>query len=465
MPRFASPPPDPAARPAVAFPRVRLVLIVLYLVVTRIGHLQAAKLGITIGPVPIFLTDMVIGALLVASFFATPGKMALWVVTGRGADVIGGVIWLLMLLSVGYLANSFSDYRILALKDFAIVAYSLFFIVTYFAIASRADAEMLVQVFAYSGVALAVLVVLNRILSLGVPFLRESQRLTNNIVYSGLSGDVGGIVAFSLAATIVYLIVEQRHRLINLGCVMACAAALALATTRSSVVGFVMAMAFTFLVMRSPGRVIGFLVIVGTLVGLIAVSPMLPRDLPGMATLQGYNLAISSGTTLIGDTNFAFRWMRWELALDLWAENPVLGVGFGAPILPDWVISMAGPESGKFNAGLPHNTFLTLLARMGLVGFGLHVFAWILAVWRLSRTLIRRGVRAADLAAANSLIAMAGFAGFVLFFERPMHGATFWIMLAVATRLSQSAQVPARNEGGDEETEPTTAAGRPRGAR
>ncbi len=450
-----------AGRPAASFPRVRLTLIVLYLVATRIGHLQAAKLGMTIGPIPLFLTDMVIAALLAASLFANPAKMAVWMATGRGAGVIGGAVWLLLALAVGYLAFSYSDYRILALKDFAIVAYALFFVVTYFAIKSRADAEMLARVFAYSGAALAVLIVLNRILRLGVPFLRESQRLTDHVVYSGLSGDVGGIVAFSLAALIVYLIVERRRRMINLVLVVLCAGALAIATTRSSVVGFALAMAFTFLVMRSPGRLAGFLVIVGTLVGLVAVSPMLPRDLPGMATLQGYNMAITSGSTLIGDANFAFRWMRWELALDLWAENPLLGVGFGAPILPEWVISVAGPETGKFNAGLPHNTFLTLLARMGIVGFGLHVFVWILAVWRLYRSMMRWGVRADDLAVASALVAMAGFAAFVLFFERPMHGATFWIMLAVATRLTQSAHVPARHEDADEDTEPVADAGRP----
>jgi hypothetical protein len=31
---------------------------------------------------------------------------------------------------------------------------------------------------------------------------------------------------------------------------------------------------------------------------------------------------------------------------------------------------------------------------------------------------------------------MAGFAAFVLFFERPMDNAVFWIMLAAASRLA-----------------------------
>ena len=464
MPRSASLSPDLTGRPASSFLRVRLMLIVFYLVVTRIGHLQAAKLGMTVGPIPLFLTDMVIGLLLVTSFFASPARMAVWTVTGRGASVIGGAIWLLMVLSVGYLALSYSEYRILALKDFAINAYALFFVVTYFAIQSRADAEFLIRVFAYGGVVLAALAVLNKVVHLDLPFIQESQRLASNVVYSGLSGDVGGIVAFSLAALIAYIIVERRHRVINFACVLLCVAALAVATTRSSVVGLALAMTFTFLIMRSPGRLISYLVVVGTLVGLIALSPMLPRDLPGVATLQEYQLAISSGTTLIGDTNFAFRWMRWELAIDLWAENPLLGVGFGTSILPDWVISMAGPESGKFNAGLPHNTFLTILARMGLVGFGLHVFVWGFGVWRLYRSMIRWGARADDLAAANALITMAGFAGFVLFFERPMHGATFWIMLAVATRLSQSTHISTAAEAGDgdDDTGPALDAGQAR---
>jgi hypothetical protein len=46
------------------------------------------------------------------------------------------------------------------------------------------------------------------------------------------------------------------------------------------------------------------------------------------------------------------------------------------------------------------------------------------------------------LAAANILVAMAGFAAFVLFFERPMNNASFWIMLAVAQRLAETSRVP-----------------------
>jgi hypothetical protein len=40
------------------------------------------------------------------------------------------------------------------------------------------------------------------------------------------------------------------------------------------------------------------------------------------------------------------------------------------------------------------------------------------------------------LAALNILVAMAGFAAFVLFFERPVNNAPFWIMLALSTRLT-----------------------------
>jgi hypothetical protein len=54
--------------------------------------------------------------------------------------------------------------------------------------------------------------------------------------------------------------------------------------------------------------------------------------------------------------------------------------------------------------------------------------------------------REEELAALNILIAMAGFAAFVLFFERPMNNAAFWIALAAGVRLAETSR-PAGPQG------------------
>jgi len=93
-----------------------------------------------------------------------------------------------------------------------------------------------------------------------------------------------------------------------------------------------------------------------------------------------------------------------------------------------------------FNAGMPHNTFLFVMARMGLIGIGLIGFAWWAGLAMLTRSIVR--FRDADeLAVANILVAMLLFASFVLFFERPLNGPALWIMLAVGARLAASRPI------------------------
>ena len=89
------------------------------------------------------------------------------------------------------------------------------------------------------------------------------------------------------------------------------------------------------------------------------------------------------------------------------------------------------------NGGLPHNTFLTILARTGLIGLPLFVFAWGYALVKLFNSLRSNRRDASKLATFNILLTMLGFSNFVLFFERPMHGVSFWILCALAIALVQ----------------------------
>ena len=144
-----------------------------------------------------------------------------------------------------------------------------------------------------------------------------------------------------------------------------------------------------------------------------------------------------SGAEYHADANAQFRLIRWHFALETWFSSPIFGVGFGTDILPNWLLSL--DELNTFNYGMPHNTYLTILARTGIIGFTLFAFpiAWVL--YRVYRLMRSGWGNPHLLAAANMICTMAGFGLFVLFFERPLHGATFWIMMAVAVRLAEFA--------------------------
>jgi O-antigen ligase len=412
--------------------RTDVVIIIAYLVVTRIGSLAAAKVGVEIGPVPLFLTDMTLIGLLVIAAFRRPARLLFWASSGTQAGAAGFAIWILCWLAVVYFLIAFPLYHIYAVRDLAIFEYSLFFPLTYFAIPNRNWAVRVTRYFVYAGVVSAGLILIQAGTGIEVGIGKAQRVVLGTVVHFVGDDDFGGVVAFSLAGLASYLLFERRRKRIHLAAAVLCFLALAEAGTRSAFVGFVLAGIVTFLLVANRYR-LGFVIFAAALAGALILGAMLPNSIPGVAVLHRFYIAIMSGIGGSQDPNAAFRLVRWKDAISTWLESPVIGAGFGRNVLHQVYLGEWSPD--KFNLGMPHNTFLFLLARMGVVGFGLVVFSWLKVTTRLSRD-VRRYRRPDDLAVVNILVAMAGFASFVLFFERPMNNAAFWIMLAIAFRLS-----------------------------
>ena len=412
-------------------------LLLTYVVVTRIGHLEVTKLGGHVGGVPIFLTEIFLILSFVATIVVRPVSLLGWVLGGGWAGPVGRTVWLIAVLATVHFALAFSQYGIYAARDFAIYMYSLFFILTYFAISRREHAIRMLLWSTYAGVVAAALLILTTVTDFHVGLYDESNRLVlGESIESFGSGDVGGIIAFSLASVATYALLERRHRYFNLVCAIVCFAGIALPQTRSAVFGLGLAGAFSLFALGARHRVILCCLAVSA-VGIVALSPLLPEHLPGASALQNLYAAVVSGAEYHADANAQFRLIRWHLALETWFSSPIFGVGFGTDILPNWLLSI--DELNTFNYGMPHNTYLTILARTGLVGLALFVFAIVWFLYRAYRLMRAGSGNAHLLAAANMICTMVGFGLFVLFFERPLHGATFWITMAVAVRLAEFA--------------------------
>jgi O-antigen ligase len=192
----------------------------------------------------------------------------------------------------------------------------------------------------------------------------------------------------------------------------------------------------TFMLVSHRYR-LGFGIVAAVFVVALVAGAALPETIPGVKPLHDFYTGIVSATGGTSDENAAYRIARWKDAFSIWLANPIVGVGFGRDILHQ--VYVGSWTADKFNLGMPHNTYLFLLARAGLVGFGLVAFAMAAGFWRLGWA-VRRYRQPDDLAAMNALVAMAAFGTFVLFFERPMNNATFWIMLAVGIRLAQTSR-------------------------
>ena len=425
---------------------LELWLLLAYIVVMGIGDLRAAKLGIYIGSVPIFLTDITLILLLVTSFVRWPSRMLYWLSEGVGAGPVGRVVWILCIVATIYFVFAIPTYGLFAVRDLAIFGYSLFFPLTCFAIRDRRDAVRLLRYLTYAGVVLALMLLFHEATNIDFGLFGQNTRfILGRAVHEEGTGDAGAFAVFSLVALFAYVSCERKLIRFHSICAIACFFALASTTSRAGVVGVALAAGVTFFCVTSRHRV-RYAIFAGFLALIVVLSPLIPVVVPGAGLLQGLRLAVLSALTGgTHDPTASFRMIRWKIIFELWMTHPVFGVGFGRMLLPLTLPSLRGTERlGGFNMGMPHNTFLFLAARMGLIGLLSVVFCWFFMLRRLF-LVSKRTRRADELATTNILAMMLGLAFFVLFFERPMLNTMFWIVMAIGQRLLECQRVTAVN--------------------
>jgi O-antigen ligase len=406
-----------------------VIVILAYILITRLSLGNEANYGFWIGSVPIFPTDVALVLLLGFSVWRRRAWLQKWIVKGKGAGSIGRAVWCLCILAALYAALAWPAYQILALRDLAMFGYSLFFPLTYAVINDRHSAVRITRWFVYGSLILAIPLALEAVtgLNLGLNVGDQSLMTSSGLLRRIPVGDLGSNLGFTLSALLVYLLLTSERRWINAVAAFVCLIGIAVSLSRSAILGFAAATLFTFLIVRKRRRIL--LALSATVGGLWLL---------GYSSLfQNLTAAVKSGTTILDDADFQFRLFRWGEALILWLTHPLRGAGFGVEICtPD------PNETGLFNVGMPHNSYLTLLARMGILGLGLFLFCYGRGLFVLLKSLRSKGVDPDSLAVANILIAMGIFAGFNLFLEEPLLIGPFWIMLAVACRLAETS--PAR---------------------
>jgi O-antigen ligase len=423
------------------------LLLVIYVCLCGAFIGDEATLGIKVGPIPIFVTDATLIAVIAIAIRKRAGRLLKWGFSGSGAGAIGRAVWLLCLIALLYFALAFPKYRLSAVRDLAIFSYSLFFPLTYFTLTRRVLAVKLVRYFIYAtciGAALFNFQIVSGIqlfelveVAKGIPGHQELPHL-------GSAGNLGADLSCALAGLFAYLAAERHHRGLHAGAMLLCLLALAQLMDRSAILGFFIACGLMFILGVGHSR--GYLIALAAgLLALLLLSAQVELPIPGGARLHSLSLALSSAVNFQSDPDTQFRMERWQSAAQTWMTSPVLGVGFGTPIIKDeWVRdetkgAAQRSEMGSFNQGMPHNSFLMVLARTGPIGLGLISFAWITGIIRILKVLRRRAADPDELAIVGVLIAMVPYAALNLFFERPMLCVPFWIMLAASYKLSERA--------------------------
>lgn len=146
--------------------------------------------------------------------------------------------------------------------------------------------------------------------------------------------------------------------------------ALLLTMTRGAWLALVAGVVAAALQLRSRRVIAGGVVLLAT---LIAFSFFYARD-------QGRNISPTALLNLRPDANVSTRLVLWDIAWDMFTDNPVFGVGFG-----DYTIEAdkrVGDRAVRTTVDT-HNVYLHLLATRGLLGFIPFVWYWVAVFRRL----------------------------------------------------------------------------------
>lgn len=162
-----------------------------------------------------------------------------------------------------------------------------------------------------------------------------------------------------------------------------------------------------------------------------------------MQTKAGADLLETTATELVSgtlhyedDPNASFRFLAWVEAGQRFVQNPILGEGFGVPFAFE----------GTTEDVRPHNTFLTILYKMGLLGF---VPAMILLVgfqwmgWSTLRSFHQQPGALFLYVLLLTQLAMCFFGSLNLLLESPFLGSIFWVILGVGMRMINLLRPPA----------------------
>jgi O-antigen ligase len=309
----------------------------------------------------------------------------------------------------------------LILRDSAIVVYALFLYVGLYVIKSW---ESAVRVF--------LIIALGSVLA-----------TLNGLAWFLVSPEQHRFIAFGvyILAALLGVIILTYHRVLRPAVGWPLAAFLAmgalLVNARTVFVAFAIAMVIVALVGPS-----GRLRLTTKSLRLFARLALLSFLVIGVASqtragagfLERVGTQLASGTLgYLDDPNAIFRFSAWLEALQRFGEHPVMGEGYGVPFTFEY--ADYDPR--------PHNTYLTVLYKMGVTGFiplalFLAYFHW--KGWGCVRRLHQPRESSLLYVVLIAHVAMCAYGCLNLLLESPFLASLFWLLSGVGIRMTYLAR-------------------------
>lgn len=372
-------------------------------------------------------------------------RMAFGKVSAFYRDGLNYALLAWLVIGAGRLPVDFNRYGLFALRDFAMVYYTVFFFIGQACAGHAASVRLLRSALTATFVVLPVVAAIEQALPgfffthltfHGVPFIYHKSDL----------------LAAYHAGGFFWLWTRWEKTGSRLWLAPAAINLLMLGTTASSraAMAALVVVTLMWLVARRWRIAAAQVLVVGTAVlTVVFVVSFTNRDLRQTAVYSAYEHVISivdlegTGTYQNKETgdpglNNRFRITWWKtVTLDTLAQNPVFGLGFGYDLAARFLVEYELIAAEDFTTRSPHSMVVSVFGRMGVVGLA----AW-LAVALAMAGLTVRCFRADDFDAIG-LICLAwvlwfsACVGVVL--EGPMGAVVFWTVLGLANRTRAEA--------------------------
>jgi O-antigen ligase len=372
------------------------------------------------------------------------------------------LVGIYLLYAVARFSFDVRQYRIDSIRDLAVVYYAAFFFIAY-QLGCRTGARAFLEKW------ILVAVVLHAAVALIFQVYPHILQTSFAIRGAPLLLQKGDLTATFTAASI--FIVANRPRIfgqrwLRTAVLLVLIACLALSAARAAILGAMVASLLLWLAGKRELFLYGAGAAVALAILILAVN-VFSGSLHDSEHAMVFKEKMASMTDFKGErryqtdfgvnkaNNNQFRTTFWKVMMDDTTKaNPVFGRGFGYNFLPKFEAYYN--RGGWEGLRSPHNYYITVYGRMGVVGsviFLLITFLMVREAIRAAALVRRKQLSPADFSYWCAAVVLLVSATFGVVLEGPMGGIPFWTFLGLAL----SGMVLQRRAAREAEPEPERA--------